>query len=503
MIAGMSAPTRLRAAGLVATVLLAISAYLAGALPGGDPAPNLRATGSASALFWLGLAVWFAGSVLLCATWWRGRGLTTRQVLVTGVLWSVPLLLAPPLASRDVYAYACQGASVSAGLDPYAVGAAEAGCPWLAAVPAIWQHSTAPYGPLAIEVSGAAARLAGDHLWVAVLGMRLVALAGLAMIGFFGIRLARACGVDPATALWAGLVTPLVLVHAVSGAHNDALVAGLIIAALALTLPDLERLRPFGQPDLGSLQPSRQPDLQPQPDLVQFPSSGRRKLHKIWAGIAFAGVCVAGAVAVKVTAIVALPFVLILAGRRWWAALASAVITFAALTLVTGLGFGWLTALTGTQELTQWTSVPTGIGMAFGYLLRAIGHPEAEPAAIAVARMAGVLTLAVIGLVAVKRAWRTDTRTVVAACGWVMAAAALLGPVFYPWYAMAPLAVLACAGTAFAKVRAIVTVALIFLVLPQGLGLAALTKGPGAVGVLIAVVWLSWRAQRGGPRARA
>ena len=66
-------PVRLRVAGLVATALMTGGAYGAGALPGADP--NMRlgpdASLSDSWPYWLGLAGWFAGLIILAVTWWR------------------------------------------------------------------------------------------------------------------------------------------------------------------------------------------------------------------------------------------------------------------------------------------------------------------------------------------------------------------------------------------------------------------------------------------------
>ncbi|MFD0593621.1 hypothetical protein ACFQZ4_14815 [Catellatospora coxensis] len=50
-------------------------------------------------------------------------------MLTIGAAWAAPLLVAPPLGSRDAYAYACQGWLWRAGLDPYAMGVADGGCP--------------------------------------------------------------------------------------------------------------------------------------------------------------------------------------------------------------------------------------------------------------------------------------------------------------------------------------------------------------------------------------
>jgi hypothetical protein len=64
-----------------------------------------------------------------------------------------------------------------------------------------------------------------------------------------------------------------------------------------------------------------------------------------------------------------------------------------------------------------------------------------------------------------------------------LAATALLGPVFFPWYALPPLAVLA-AGPLPARVPdrlGLAVAGLALLVLPNGAGLAAMTKPVGAI----------------------
>jgi hypothetical protein len=147
--------------------------------------------------------------------------------------------------------------------------------------------------------------------------------------------------------------------------------------------------------------------------------------------------------------------------------------------------------------------------MCAGYLLRAAGHPAGMAGAIAVARIGGL-----IGLVAVvATAWRvavrhrTDTPTVVACCGVALAATAVLSPVFYPWYALAPLNVLAAAlpGTIARRwlVRAGATLAL--LALPNGLSLSVVTKLPGTLAVLLGLGVLGacwWRGSRVRPPVR-
>lgn len=497
---------------------MAAGAYGAGALPGANPTAGLTWPGLVSAgwPYRLGLAGWLAGTIALAVAWWRlGTALrrTDRPVglgwlLATGALWAAPLLLAPPLASRDVYAYACQGVLWLGGHDPYAVGVDAGGCPWLGAVPPLWRDTPTPYGPLALALSGGLVAITRalpateyGHLVAAVSLFRVLALAGGALVAGYAPRLARACGIDPVSATWLGLVSPLVAVHLVSGAHNDALMVGLVVAALAMAArPASDALRGRGCDSAAGRK-------------AGFVAA--RVAPGVASGLA-AGAALGLAAAIKITAVVAVPFVILLtagkirasrdstrrhtageisAGRGdlGWAGaevLGAGVAVFAGLSVLTGLGLGWLGALSSTGRLVQWTSLPSGLGMAAGYLLRVLGRPEAFDTAVAVARLAGLLTLAVAGAALCVRAWRAQSaspgaarRIVVSSCGAAFAALAVLSPVFYPWYALGPVIILA-ASSADARVRralAVAVVVLSFLVLPNGLGLAVLTKLPGAL----------------------
>lgn len=309
--------------GLAATVLLAASGFLAG-----KPVPHDGA-------WLLGVVVWFVALAMLIRAWWTLRAETDqRGLLLTAALWSVPLLFAPPLGSHDVYAYACQGQLFNAGLDLYRVGPAELPCTWLSDVPELWRETPTPYGPLWIAVEGAAAWLAHGSLPAVVLLLRVAALLGLLLCIAAVHRLSRG------NALLAA--SPLVLVHVVSGAHNDVVLAGLVLAGFVA---------------------ARRPG----------PVAG-----------AASGVAFGLAVAVKVTAIAAAPFALLLlffAGTtraRWTAPAAfagAAGAAYAILALLTGHGLGFLHALGSTSTMVQWLSVPTGVGMAAGYVLRVAGRP--------------------------------------------------------------------------------------------------------------------------------
>ncbi|GAA1795902.1 hypothetical protein GCM10009682_17080 [Luedemannella flava] len=104
--------------------------------------------------------------------------------------------------------------------------------------------------------------------------------------------------------------------------------------------------------------------------------------------------------------------------------------------------------------------------------------------------------------------WRSSAtataRAAVRGAGLAFAALALLGPVFYPWYALPALALLAVStapGRARDAVAGIAT-ALAFLILPNGAGLAARTKLPGALLVTVGLAVAAWRRPRSRGPAR-
>jgi hypothetical protein len=405
---------------------------------------------------WTAIPLWLAGTLVVAAAWLLlGRRLDTvrpRWLLVTGALWAVPLLLSRPLASNDVYAYACQGSLVRAGIDPYAHGVNALPCPWIGHMGPLWRGTPSPYGPLWLVITGGAASTGSLSAAVAVL--RIVALAGLALLGLTGYRLAVRLGVDPLRAAWLALLNPLVLVHALSGAHNDALMAGLLVAALLV-------------------------------------ATARGRPVPVALGV---GVLVALAVGVKATALVALPFLVLLAARdrSWWTLVRTGLVTlaglaggYAVLWATTGYGLGWVPALkNATPLIIEWTSVPTGVGLAIGRTLKALGLTEIGRHAVGGVRAVGVLVL----LVALVGIWlwarrRDSQREIVLATGVAMAAEVVLMPVAFPWYALAPVAMLGY-GLADDRVRwwvGVVTVPLALLILPSGNGLASMYKVPGGI----------------------
>ncbi|MEU4167211.1 polyprenol phosphomannose-dependent alpha 1,6 mannosyltransferase MptB, partial [Streptomyces sp. NPDC026665] len=220
---------RCQALGLAGTAVLALGGETAGALPARD----LLAPGSGRAV--LGLVGVYFGVVLLIAAWAllgtvvRGpEPPAPRALLLVLATWAAPLLLAPPLFSRDVYSYLAQGAMVDAHIDVYAYGPARLGGPLAEEVAPVWRSTTTPYGPVFLAVARGLSALTRGEIPAGLLGMRVVALLGVALMAAALPRLARHSGADPAAALWLGALNPLVLLHLVAGAHNDAIMLGLL-----------------------------------------------------------------------------------------------------------------------------------------------------------------------------------------------------------------------------------------------------------------------------------
>ncbi|MFJ6196226.1 polyprenol phosphomannose-dependent alpha 1,6 mannosyltransferase MptB [Micromonospora sp. NPDC092111] len=458
--------------GLVGSVLLAVAAYLGGALPDGDlrPTPVSIWQGRHGPLI---LGLWLAGTGLLAWAWWtlRDRVPSARWALVTAGLWLLPLLLAPPLASRDVYAYSCQGASYTAGINPYEQGVSALPCPWLDTISYIWRDTPAPYGPLFVMIAGAIVRATGSldadtALTVNIALFRLLAVVGLALTAACLPVLARRCGVPVGRAVWLALASPLVGVHLVSGAHNDALMIGVLVAGLA----------------------------------VVAANPGRR-----WPLLA-GGVLLGLAGAVKVTALVVVPFAALaaVAGPYRIRALlrdgapvaGGALVAVVGATLAAGLNFGWISGLEQGGLVVAWTSPPTAVGQTAGYVAALFGaHVDALPVTRAIGM--GVLAVLLVWLW-----WRARTRDPLWHAGLALAATVALAPLFHPWYWLWPLAVLAATARRTTWWFSLVALISAFLVLPDGTGLPRYTKLPGAPLMTVLVIVVAVRLVRSARAAR-
>jgi alpha-1,6-mannosyltransferase len=283
--------------------------------------------------------------------------------------------------------------------------------------------------------------------------MRLMALVGIALIFFAITRLAPLAGVDPAYGLWLGVLNPVVLVHLVGDAHNDALMIGLMMAGLTLAI---ER-----RPAAGSV-------------LVTLGA-----LIKAPAGLALIFIVSLWASQLSGRARY-LRAILVTGGLS--------IITVVTTTALAGTGYGWIGALNTPTIAHTWTSLTTDLGYLTGLLVTRLGI--ASPAqATTFWHLIGYAVAAVLTVVMLRR-YRTNPALGV---GMSLAAVIFFGPVFHPWYMLWATVPLAAAATSprARKLVIIAVLAMSSLVLPGGInpGLGAIAGG--VVGVLLVVI-VSW-----------
>lgn len=364
-----------------------------------------------SVLLWGGVAL------MLMAWLWLGRRVVDRtaseytMVATTG-FWLAPLLLSVPVFSRDTYSYLAQGALLRDGFDPYVVGPIDNPNSLLDNVSPIWTTTTAPYGPAFILVAKFVTMLVGNDVVAGTMLLRLCMLPGLALLIWAAPRVARHVGANGAAALWICVLNPLVIIHLMGGVHNEMLMVGLMMAGIALSF---------------------------------------RGHHM--SGVAL----IAVGVAVKATAGLALPFMVWvwtrgLRDRRGYppakafavataASLLIFVAVFAVMSLVAGVGLGWLTALAGSVKIINWLTVPTATANLINAVV-GLFAPVNFYAVLETTRIIGIATIAISAPVLWWRFRRTD-RDALMGIALLMGVVVLFVPAALPWYYTWPLAVIA------------------------------------------------------------
>jgi hypothetical protein len=296
-----------------------------------------------------------------------------------------------------VYSYAAQGDMVTHGITPYQYGPSTLGAgPYVTNVDPLLGNAPAPYGPLFLRVDGLLVTLTGHNPLATVVGLRLLALVGVVLMAVFIPKLAEACGRDPATAFTLAVLNPITLLHLLGGAHNDALMLGLLVAGVALAKR--------GRPVLGIV------------------------------------VCTL-AVGIKVPAAVGILYI----GWDWlgtdvpWRERVRPLLTacliaggvMAVLANVTGMGWGWVTSL-GTPDAVRSMIAPTTfLGTWGGHLFHALGVGPSPHAILSLARGLGLAAAAAAGALLFLRSRRIGT---VQALALTLLAIVVLGPVVQPWY---------------------------------------------------------------------
>lgn len=434
---------RTRRFGATGTMLMAIGALGAGARPVvQDPTFGVRLLNLPSRLQTVALTMTTTGAVMMALAWLMlgrfalGRRRMSRiQLDRTLLLWMLPLLVAPPMYSKDVYSYLAQSQISRLGLDPYRVGPAPAlglDHVFTLSVPSLWRETPAPYGPLFLWIGRGISALTGENIVLAVLCHRVVVLLGVGLIVWAVPRLAARCGVAEVSALWLGAANPLLLMHLVAGIHNEALMLGLMLTGTEFALRGITSAQPI------------------------LPSLRGRPNRSDWAplaGLLAGAVLITMSSQVKLPSLLALGFVAMALGWRWggdvrafllagtsMAALAAAVTGL--IGWASGLGFGWVFTLGTANVVRSWMSPPTLIALGTGQVGILLGLGDHTTAVLSLTRAIGVLLIAVLVVWLLLVVFNGRLHPV-GGLGVALGITVLLFPVVQPWYllwAIIPLA---------------------------------------------------------------
>lgn len=402
--------------GFYGTFLIALGSLTPAYLPRNSPwlrlLGALHATGTPFKV--LGTVLVLAGMAILVDAWFRMRpsdipsqvgSMVYHDVRHWAVLviWGAPFVFAPPIFSHDAYSYAAQGWLIHNGINPYSAGPGILPGAFADQVAWVWRFTPAPYGPLSLQIQHGLVDLMGHDPYLSALAMRLPAVLGVGLIGLLIPRIARKLGTDAAFAAWFATLNPLLVIDFVGGAHNDALMMGLVVLAIWLALQ-----------------------------------------HR-WGWLP-AAVVVGVAAAIKQPAFLA-AYAVPLIGRPWeswhWrevartvlrvlVSFALAIATFAGLSVVTRLGFGWYNAV-GVPGMVITVSPFTLLGQALQWMLDIW---NLDPTGHNAIRYSRTLGLTIAGIVLTWLALTVARRRPVTFLSLGYLAVALAGPALHSWYVL-------------------------------------------------------------------
>ena len=439
--AELTALQRTRLFGATGTVLMAIGALGAGARPVvQDPTFGVRLLNLPSRIQTVSLTMTTTGAVMMALAWLMlGRFALGKRRMSRGdldrtlLLWVLPLLIAPPMYSKDVYSYLAQSQISLQGLDPYQVGPASGlglGHVFTLSVPSLWRETPAPYGPLFLWIGRGISALTGQNIVAAVLCHRLVVLIGVGLIVWATPRLARRCGVAEVSALWLGAANPLLIMHLVAGIHNEALMLGLMLtgAEFALRAIDSPQLWPTSWRRIG-------PDWEPLGMLlagsILIILSSQVKLPSLLA-LGFVGMALAYRCGGTLRALL-----LVGGGMTALSLAVMAVVGWAS-----GCGFGWVYTLGTANVVRSWMSPPTLLALGTGQVGILLGLGDHTTAVLSLTRGMGVLIIMVMVVWLLLAVFRGRLHPI-GGLGVALGICVLLFPVVQPWYllwAIIPLA---------------------------------------------------------------
>jgi len=407
------------------------------------------------------LAAVYGGLLLFMRVWWgmirlyRSRhGVPIRTMMGVFALWSLPVMVIAPLFSRDAYSYAAQGEMVSHHMNPYLYGPFELGNnAYTAPVDPLWGNAPAPYGPMFLQVDGFFARITFHNELATIILLRLLAMVGVLLIAACVPRLAKLYHRDGAELFSLMVLNPVTIFHLIGGAHNDALMLGLLVAGLTMA----KEKRPIVGIVLCALATA-----------VKAPAAlGILYIGWSWLGT---GVPIRDRVRPVVTA----------------GLIGLGVLGF--FSYVSGLGWGWISILGTPGVVRSWASPTTGVAFLVTGLAHLVHVDLGVGGVLSVCRFLGMLIAAVAGVWLLLNSDRIGT---LKALGTTLLLFVLLGPVVQPWYLSWGLILLA--PVALGQLRSLViglSMVTAFIELPGGTQLVTTLFHGDPLLIVLTLLWL-------------
>jgi alpha-1,6-mannosyltransferase len=407
------------------------------------------------------LAAVYGGLLLFMRVWWgmirlyrSRRGVPVRTMMGVFALWAVPMLVIAPLFSRDVYSYAAQGEMVSHHMNPYLYGPFELGNnAYTAPVDPLWGNAPAPYGPLFLQLDGLFARVTFHNELATIVLLRLLALVGVLLIAACVSRLARLYHRDGAELFTLMVLNPVTIFHLIGGAHNDALMLGLLVAGLTMA----KEKRPIVGILLCALATA-----------IKAPAAlGILYIGWSWLGT---GIPIKDRIRPVVTA----------------GLIGVGVLGF--FSYVSGLGWGWISILGTPGVVRSWASPTTGIA----FMVTGISHlAHVDVGVGGVLSVCRFLGMVVAGISGVWLLLNSDRIGTLKALGTTLLIFVLLGPVVQPWYLSWGLILLA--PVALGQLRSLViglSMVTAFIELPGGTQLVSTLFHGDPLLIVLTLLWL-------------
>ena len=360
-------------------------------------------------------------------------------------------------------------------MNPYLYGPFELGNnAYTAPVDPLWGNAPAPYGPMFLQLDGFFAKVTFHNELATIVLLRLLALVGVLLIAASVPRLARLYHRDTAELFTLMVLNPVTIFHLIGGAHNDALMLGLLVAGITLA----------------------------------------KEKRPIW-GI----VLCALATAVKAPAALGILYI----GWGWLGSrvpvkdrirpiVTSGLIGLGVLgffSLVSGLGWGWISILGTPGVVRSWASPTTGLAFAVTGVAHLLHVGLGVSGVLSVTRFLGLMGAVVSAIWLLLNSDRIGT---LRALGLTLLLFVLLGPVVQPWYLSWGLILLA--PVALGQLRSLViglSMVTAFIELPGGTQLVSTLLHGDPLLIVLTMLWIlvvmtvplsSWDQRRPGREAR-